>query len=69
MIATAQDGETVDAICWRVLGRTAQVTEKVLALNPGLADIGAQLPGGTVLTLPDFAGTPVETRVTVKLWD
>ena len=69
MIATAQDGETVDAICWRVLGRTAQVTEKVLALNPGLADIGAQLPGGTVLTLPDFADTPVETRVTVKLWD
>ena len=69
MIATAQDGETVDAICWRVLGRTAQVTEQVLAIHPGLADIGAQLPGGTVLTLPDFADTPVETRVTVKLWD
>ena len=69
MKATAQDGETVDAICWRVLGRTAKVTEQALAMNPGLGDIGAQLPGGTVLTLPDIIDAPAETRVAVKLWD
>lgn len=69
MIATAQAGETVDAICWRVLGRTAGVTEQVLALNPGLADLGAQLPGGTKVTLPDITETALPERQTVKLWD
>ena len=33
MMAVAQAGETVDAICWRVLGRTAGVTEQVFTLN------------------------------------
>lgn len=69
MIATAQAGETVDAICWRVLGRTAGVTEQVLEANPGLADLGAQLPGGTQVTLPDRAQTALPVRQTVKLWD
>ena len=69
MIATAQAGETVDAICWRVLGRTAGVTEQVFELNPGLADLGAQLPGGTKVTLPDLAATALPARQTVKLWD
>lgn len=69
MIATAQAGETVDAICWRVLGRTAGVTEQVLELNPGLADLGAQLPGGTQVALPDITETALPTRQTVKLWD
>ena len=69
MIAIAQAGETVDAICWRVLGRTAGVTEQVLELNPGLADLGAQLPGGTQVTLPDITETALPERQTVKLWD
>ncbi|MCP2016834.1 tail protein X [Qipengyuania citrea] len=69
MIATAQAGETVDAICWRVLGRTAGVTEQVFELNPGLADLGAQLPGGTNVTLPDLAATALPARQIVKLWD
>ncbi len=69
MIATAQAGETVDAICWRVLGRTAGVTEQVLAANPGLADLGTQLPGGTEVTLPDTIEAALPERQTVKLWD
>lgn len=68
MIAAAQDGETVDALCWRVLGQTAGVTEASLRRNPGLADLGAQLPGGTMVDLPDPITAPPR-RETVKLWD
>jgi len=67
--ATALDGETVDEICWRVLGRTRDVTEQVLALNPGLAALGPQLPAGTVITLPQLAAAAPVVRETVKLWD
>ena len=71
MIAVAQQGETLDAICWRVLGRTEGVTEQAYDLNPHLAALGPVLPGGTRVTLPETAtatATPVR-RATVKLWD
>ena len=45
-------GDTVDLICWRTYGRTAGITEQVLEANPGLADLGAELPIGTLVTLP-----------------
>lgn len=70
MIAIAQQGETLDALCWRVLGRTAGVTEQAYGLNPQLADLGPQLPGGISVKLPDLteaAAAPI--RATVKLWD
>lgn len=67
--ATALDGETVDEICWRVLGRTRAVTEQVLALNPGLAALGTRLPTGTKVTLPDGAQAAPQVRETVSLWD
>lgn len=69
MIATARDGETVDALCWRVLGRSAQVTEETYSLNPGLADIGPRLPGGTQVDLPEISADTNPVRATVKLWD
>lgn len=69
MIATARDGETVDEICWRVLGRTGGVTEQTLDLNPGLADLGARLPAGTVVQLPGMSIAAPVIRETVRLWD
>jgi phage tail protein X len=63
------DGETVDAICWRVLGRTQGVTEQVLALNPGLAALGPALPAGTMINLPEVAQLTPAVRETVNLWD
>lgn len=69
MIEYAQEGETADLICWRVLGRTDRVTEQVLALNPGLAALGPKLPAGTPVTLPDSADTAPPTRDVVRLWD
>ena len=50
---TARDGDTVDMIALRERGQTAEVTEAIFNLNPGLADLGAILPLGTVVILPD----------------
>ena len=61
-------GDTVDAICWRYYGRTAGVTEAVLDANPGLADLGPVIPHGTAVTLPD-AAPQAEQRQVVNLWD
>ncbi|MCY1515225.1 Phage Tail Protein X [compost metagenome] len=64
----AHQGDTVDAICWRHYGRTAGVTEAVLEANPGLADLGAVIPHGTTVVLPD-AAPQAEQRQVVNLWD
>ncbi|SFA66573.1 tail protein X [Metapseudomonas otitidis] len=63
----ALQGDTVDAICWRVYGRTAGLTEAVLEANPGLADLGPVIPQGHRVTLP--AQAPQPQRQTVNLWD
>ncbi len=67
-IVIANQGDTVDAICWRYYGRTAGVTEAVLDANPGLADLGPVIPHGTAVTLPD-AAPQAEQRQVVNLWD
>src|SRR5450830_603751 len=61
-----RDGDTVDQLCWRHLGRTAGVTEATLAANPGLAALGPRLSAGTLVDLVVVA-TP--TQETVSLWD
>ncbi|MFY3303609.1 tail protein X [Achromobacter xylosoxidans] len=68
MQVRAQQGDTVDAICWRHLGTTRDVVEQTYELNPGLADLGAVLPHGLLVTLPDSAPQP-STAQTVTLWD
>lgn len=59
--------ETLDALCFRVLGQTAGVVEQTLELNPGLAGHGAALPHGTPVELPDVAEQPQKPMV--QLWD
>lgn len=67
MRARAMQGETLDAICQRIYGRTAGVTEAVMEANPGLADLGAVLPHGTEIEMPDTPPQPAVQRV--QLWD
>ena len=70
-IYITKDGDVVDLICYRHYGRTADVTEAVLAANPGLAELGPVLDAGIEITLPDF-GTPEAKPAeieTVRLWD
>ncbi|WP_025808314.1 tail protein X [Pseudomonas chlororaphis] len=63
-----QQHDTVDALCWRHYGRTAGVVEAVLDANPGLADHGAVLPAGLLVTLPELR-TAASERPMVNLWD
>lgn len=63
----ARQRDTVDAICYRIYGRTQGVTEQVLKANPGLADLGPVLPHGTPVTLPDIVQSPSH-EPTIQLW-
>ncbi len=69
MQVRAQQGDTIDALCWRHLGRTAGVTEQTLNLNPGIADMGPVLPIGHPVTLPDPAAAVADIRPMTQLWD
>ena len=67
MIVIAQQGDTVDSLCHRHLGRTSGIVEATLEANPGLAALGAVLPMGTAVELPDSVATaPSIDRV--QLW-
>lgn len=67
-IARAHQGETLDALLYRVYGKTAAITEQTLQLNPRLAEQGPILQEGTPVTLPP----PPEARETkqprIQLW-
>lgn len=67
-IVYAHQREPLDALCYRVFGHTAGVTEQVLTLNPGLADLGPILPQGTPVAIPDTAPRRRRTD-TLQLWD
>ncbi|UVS95944.1 tail protein X [Burkholderia glumae] len=68
MNVAAQQGDTVDLICWRYYGRTDGTVEAVLEANPGLADFGVVIPMGTLVYLPDIA-TVASTAPLVQLFD
>jgi phage tail protein X len=53
-ISVKGDDVTLDLLLWRRFGRAGQsMTEEALGLNPGLAALGAVIPLGTVVVLPD----------------
>lgn len=66
--AIAQQGETLDALAWRIYGQqTSQLLPQLIDINPNLLP-HAVLPQHQVVRLPD---QPVERmqRPTLKLWD
>ncbi|HCT3536092.1 TPA: tail protein X [Enterobacter hormaechei] len=67
MKAYALQGDTLDAICARYYGRTEGVVETVLEANPGLSELGAILPHGTVIELPEVSSSAV-TEI-INLWE
>lgn len=69
MQVQARQGDTLDQLCWRYLGASSGIVEAALQLNPGLADLGPQLPHGQVVTLPDAATTLSNNTRIVQLWD
>lgn len=69
-ITRALQGDTLDLICWRLLGTTeGGVVDAAYALNPGLAALGTILPEGTEVVLPDPPSAATVALQTVNLWD
>lgn len=64
---SAMSGETLDALLWRELGTTD--VEPVLEANRGLAELGAFLPEGTLVLIPEIASAPVVDAALVQLWN
>lgn len=62
-------GDTLDALLWRERGLGPADLPAVLAVNPGLSALGAVLPKGTAVTVPDLAAPADPIRDTVNLWD
>lgn len=68
--ARAHDGDTLDALIWRVRGLGPADLPAVLAANPGIAARGAVLPRGQIVNLPAIAAPAVAVRAdVVNLWD
>lgn len=65
---TTKQNEVVDAICHRHYGRTKDVTEIVLAANPGLAALGPILPFATRVVLPAVQ-EKTRRKALIGLWD
>lgn len=63
----ALNHDTLDQVCLRHLGGTAQL-EQVLLLNPNLARQGAVLSLGTVINLPVQIANQ-KTKKMISLWD
>ena len=61
-------GETVDLICRRHYGDESGYVEAVYDANRGLAALGAILPAGVVIVLPEVV-TAAQAGAVVRLWD
>ena len=68
MKVVTQQGDTVDALCWRYYGRTDGTVETVLEANNGLADYGPVLPLGLAVEMPDIS-TVQATKPLIQLFD
>jgi phage tail protein X len=53
---------------FRYLGASSGYVEQALTLNPSLAALGAVLPAGTMVTLPDAMEAPTSARDSISLW-
>ena len=58
-------GDVLDAICYKHYG-TENVVEQVYAANPDLAELGAVLPMGTLVFLPEI--NTQKTIQPIRLW-
>lgn len=69
MQVRSQRHDTVDSLVWRYLGDGAGYVEQTLELNPALAQFGAMLPAGLIVTLPEPVATTATVADIVQLWD
>lgn len=68
-VQVTQENMTLDLIVWKAFGRQDDgVVEEAFALNPGLAALGAFIPVGTFVELPEQQAPKPALRETVQLW-
>jgi phage tail protein X len=64
------EGISLDLLLWRRFGVAGQkIVEKTLNLNPGLAALGAELPIGALVTLPDEPVASATAETAISLFD
>ncbi len=68
MQVRTQQNDTLDAVLWRYLG-DGDYLAATLQLNPHIASLGAVLPRGIFIELPDPVTEPEPTQNTISLWD
>jgi phage tail protein X len=70
-VTVKTEGITLSLLVWQFMkAQPAGYVERVLLLNPGLADLGARLPVGTQVVLPLApAANERAASVVVTLWD
>ena len=69
MIVRSEQGDTLDLAVWRAAGRTAGIVEAVFRANPGIAALGAVLPTGTPIEIPDAALAEASKQTDIiQLW-
>ncbi len=62
------EGTTLDLLLWRIYGvRGREILPQTLAINPGLAGLGPEIPLNTVVKIPDLPSrtTPTVERVSL----
>lgn len=65
----ARQGDKLDQLLWRDAGLGPADWTRVLDANPGLADVGAVLPLGTVVIVPASPDTATpRVRPIIQLW-
>lgn len=68
-VQITRDDMTLDLVVWIVFGRQDPgVVEQAFMLNPGLAGLGAVIPVGTYVELPEPQAPKPALRETVQLW-
>ena len=65
----AKEGDVLDDIVWQHYG-TQDVLDSFVRANPGLAALGASLPAGAIVQLPDRSELASRAKdALVQLWD
>lgn len=68
LVEPSRQGETVEALVWRVIAGDAEAVEAVMVANPGLAGFGPILPEGTPVIIPEAAAAKPATADLIQLW-
>jgi len=70
MIYLTKQDDVLDEICFKHYGFTAGIVEKVLALNPHLAEKGPHFKIGVEIFLPSASREDLKKpRKEISLWD